>query len=284
MEIATKDIETDVIYAGDCANMSEIPDDAIDLIISGPPYWSLIDYSAFTQGRPHLWQGTESYDQYLSKLGTWHQECFRVLRPGRYCIVVLGTIEKDGKTYPIPFDALPILQGIGFYFEYEIIWNKISGGRQSARNFIRHQTPGSYRPNIRTEYILVMRKDPAIPFVRSGAKPNRGFGVDVDDFFVREMANNIWNIAPRNMAHDKAHPCPFPIELPHRIVQLYSQQDEIVLDPFMGIGTTAKAAKMLGRKYIGYEKEEPFRAFAESALDELEGETISKMVCDYRLW
>jgi modification methylase len=275
--------ETNIIHAGNCSSMVEIPDGVIDLIISGPPYWSYIDYHAFTKNQPHIWQGSDTYDQYLSNLEKWHRECFRVLRPGRFCIVVLGTLGKDGKTYPIPFDALPIIQKIGFNFEYEIIWNKISGGRQSARNYIRHRTPGKFHPNIRTEYVFVLRKEPNISFLDPDNLMGGSGDIEVDDFFVREVANNIWNIPPRNLAKEKQHPCPFPIELPYRLVELFSIKGEVVLDPFMGIGTTAKAAKMLGRKFVGYEVEESFR---NAALKYIDGpdEKISKMTSEFRHW
>ncbi len=263
--------------------MEELPDGEVDLIISSPPYWTAIDYHAFAEGRPHLWEGTDTYAQYLLKLEEWYRECFRVLRSGRYCISVLGTLERDGKTYPIPFDALQIFQNIGFQFEYEIIWNKVSGGRQSARNFIRHPKPGKYRPNIRTEYILVLRKDPSVPFsVSQDGEPGE-IEFEVDGFFARETANNIWNIPPRNQARDRKHPCPFPIELPYRLIELFSVKGDVILDPFMGIGTTAKAAKMLHRKFVGYEIEDAFRNAASELINDPD-QDISKTVSEYRRW
>jgi modification methylase len=280
-----KGFETNVIHDRDCSNMEEIPGDVIDLIISGPPYWSFIDYHAYAEGKPHLWQGIETYETYLSSLERWHSECFRVLRPGRYCIVNLATLERNGKTYPIPFHALPIMEKIGFRFEFEIVWNKISGGRQRARNFIRNPVPGRFTPNIRTEYLLVFRKSPDTPFRGENRleETSRIQKVEVDDFFVREVANNIWNIPPQSSNRERKHPCPFPMEIPTRLIELFSQEREVILDPFIGIGTTAVAAHSLNRRFVGYEIEEKFRTLAEQALLR-EPRIRTQTVCEYRSW
>ena len=276
-----KNFQKNIIHGRDCSNMLEIPDGSVDLIISSPPYWSLIDYKAFSQGQPHLWQSDETYELYLSNLKRWHQECFRTLRPGRYCVINLATLERDGKTYPIPFDSMPIIQGLGFEFQFEIIWNKISGGRQSARNFIRNSEPGKFRPNVRNEYLLVFQKDPQAPFcIKKNEQKNK---IEINDFFTQEIANNIWNIPVRNSIKNKQHPCPFPIELPHRLIELFSLKGEVILDPFMGIGTTAIAAKMLERNFIGYEIVPEFRISALLSLEE-EAMELNRMICEYRHW
>lgn len=263
--MADRETVRDVIFNRDCLPMRELSDDSIDLVVSGPPYWSRFDYAAFADGRPHLWQSQQSYATYLDDLARWHAECHRVLRPGRFCVIVLGSVERDGKTYHIPFDSLPVIRGIGFDFLYEIIWNKVSGGRQSARNFLRWPKVRQFRPNIRTEYILVFRKEGAVP----GSTPDLASyeGILSDrDFFAREIANNIWNIPVAQGRKAGVHPCPFPLELPARLIELYSAEGEVVLDPFMGVGSTAIAARRLGRHYVGYERETRFCRFAEERL------------------
>lgn len=255
----------DTIINRDCSHMRELPDESVDLIISGPPYWSFINYSAFAEGRPYLWQSDESYEDYLIHLKQSHQECFRVLRPGRFCMVVLGTLEREGRNYPIPFDAIPLLKSIGFEFRYEIVWNKVSGGRQSARNFLRSPKVRRFRPNNRTEYILVCQKplgsavEDIWPQISALSLPDEGF-------FSREIANNIWNIPSAKGRRAELHPCPFPLELPSRLIELFSAEGEIVLDPFMGSGTTAIAAQRLGRGYVGYEREARFCQIARERL------------------
>lgn len=239
--------------------MAELPDNSIDLIVSGPPYWSFIDYGAFSRNEPFLWTDTSSYEDYLDTLSKWYTECYRVLKPGRYCIVNLATMMKGKRTYPIPFHAVAILEDLKFSFCYEIVWHKVSGGRLRARNFVQRPMPGSFTPNIRTEYLLVFRKKPSVPFKRwiDPAKKPASM-LELDDFFYRETANNVWHIPPEGKISTTDHPCPFPPEIPRRLISLFSLSGETVLDPFMGIGTTAVIAKELGRHFVGYEVEAKF--------------------------
>jgi modification methylase len=264
----------DTIINRDCSHMRELPDETIDLIISGPPYWSFIDYSAFAEGRPYLWQSDESYDDYLAQLKKWHQECFRVLRPGRFCMVVLGTLEREGRNYPIPFDAIPLFKSIGFDFRYEIVWNKVSGGRQSAKNFLRSPKVRRFRPNNRTEYILVCQK-PISLVTEDLWRSISPLALPEEVFFAREVANNIWNIPSAQGRIDKSHPCPMPMELPARLIELFSVEGEIVLDPFMGSGTTAIAARLLKRHFVGYECENKFCQIARHRLIQLQTGTVA---------
>jgi site-specific DNA-methyltransferase (adenine-specific) len=142
---------------------------------------------------------------------------------------------------------------MGWAFQYEIAWHKVSGGRPNARVTVRNPYPGLYRPNIRTEYLLVFRKDPTVPFDKCGTDRRHG-AFPIDDFFKREIANNVWHIQPAQCDPVSHHPCPFPPEIPLRLIRLFSMPGETVLDPFMGIGTTARAAKLLSRHFIGYEQ------------------------------
>jgi modification methylase len=267
MDSPSPQFERDVIHNKDCSSMAELPDGVIDLIISGPPYWAFIDYGAFNRGEDYLWRGDVPYEHFLEKLEVWHRESYRVLRPGRYCIVNLATMAKGRKSYPIPFHAVGILEKIGFKFCFEIVWHKVSGGRARARNFIHRPFPGSFSPDIRTEYLLVFRKNPSVPFKRwLDPERDQEWLVKVDDYFVRETANNVWHIPPMYKGAAPLHPCPFPLEIPTRLIQLFSLPEETVLDPFMGIGTTAIAAKELGRYYVGYELEQEFIQKAQQAL------------------
>lgn len=261
--------ERDIFYNKDCSRMEELPDGSIDLIISGPPYWDFIDYSAFCRGEDHIWQKNTPYEIYLQNLVKWHTECFRVLQQGRYCIVNLTTMAKGSKTYPIPFHAVGLLEKIGFSFCFEIIWHKVSGGRSRMRNFVQHPYPGRFTPNIRTEYLLVFRKAPEKPFVPVSSKSDKNYcRILLDDFFVREIANNVWHIPPPGKGVKPTHPCPFPIEIPARLIKLFSLPGETVLDPFSGIGTTARAAKALDRHFVGYEVEKDFIQVAMALLKE----------------
>lgn len=278
-----KSFVKDVIHNSDCANMAELPNNAIDLIISGPPYWTFIDYAAFNRGEEFLWvDEDQTYEKFLEQLELWSGECYRVLKPGRYYVVNLGTMARGSKSYPIPFHAVGVIEKTGFKFCYEVVWHKVSGGRTRARNFIQRPFPGSFSPNIRTEYLLVFRKNPSVPFkLRLDMELDKELLVTIDDYFLREIANNVWHIPPPHKGANPAHPCPFPIELPSRVIELFSLPGETVLDPFMGIGTTAIAAKDLGRHYIGYELEPKF---IKKALDSLQTpqKRRPQILCEYK--
>lgn len=259
--------ERDVIHNRDCSTMGEIPDNAIDLVISGPPYWTFIDYKAFNEQEDYLWiDNTQSYADFLEKFEIWHKECFRVLRDGRYCAVNLATMARGKVNLPIPFHAVPIMEKIGFTFDFEIVWHKVSGGRTRARNFIQRPYPGSFTPNIRTEYLLIFRKNPDTPFDIKGNLSRKDHKISIDDYFIREIANNVWHVPPPHKGKNPKHPCPFPVEIPSRLIELFSLPGETVLDPFMGIGTTAIAAKYLDRRYIGYELVSDFIRIANEEL------------------
>ncbi len=92
--------------------------------------------------------------------------------------------------------------------------------------------------------------------------------IRINDLFTKEIANNVWHLVPGSFPINGKHPCPFPPEIPYRFIEFLSMEGEVVLDPFMGVGTTARAAKALGRHYIGYELEQKFIDVALVALDE----------------
>jgi site-specific DNA-methyltransferase (adenine-specific) len=136
------------------------------------------------------------------------------------------------------------MRRIGFDLSQEIIWNKCL----NYKNKDKPEYPGQYYPNFRFEYILIFQKPGTF----------RSSFIDEEDkipdhfFFPKDVMNNVWNILP--VKYDNIdHPCPFPEEIPYRLIQLYSFKGDTVLDPFLGSGTTALVAKTLGRKFIGYE-------------------------------
>lgn len=258
--------ERDVFHQGDCAHMAALPDDVIDLVVAGPPYWNLIDYSAYSRGEERWWREGGSYDAFLEQLKAWFTEVFRVLRPGRYCAVNLGTVRHESETKPLPFDAVRFIERAGFTFSWEIVWHKPAGGRRAARNFYRKPFAGSFIPNNVVEYVLVFKKSPDVPFAtRSGLLADVDNAIVTDEVFRREISNNVWHLMP--VSGEREHPCPFPPEIPLRLISLLSLKGETVLDPFMGSGTTARAARTLGRHFVGYEAQEAFVELARRVAD-----------------
>ncbi len=240
-------------YNKSCMKMPQLADNEIPLTITSPPYWNSIDYdihaaneSAWHRERNYTNLG-ETYKEYIDTIGKIFKEVLRVTTNGGFCAIVVGTILYKGKHYPTPMAITEKLQKIGWEFHQDIIWNKVTGGVRRAGSYIQHPYSGYYYPNIMTEYILIFRKEGEI---RRDTRP----AILIDDLFTRDIANNIWHIAPVP-PKTISHPCPYPEELVRRLILLYSQEGDTVLDPFLGSGQTALVAIKNNRKCIGYDIE-----------------------------
>lgn len=221
------------IILGNSEFMKEIPANSVHLMITSPPY-----------------NATKEYDQdltlseYLSLLRNVFTETYRVLvHGGRACINVANLGRKP--YIPLSDHISMIMLEIGYLMRGEIIWYKGAGAGvsmawgswQSATNPVLRDTH---------EYILVFSKG---SFKRK--KPIGKENTITREQFM-EWTKSVWIMNPES-AQKIGHPAPFPIELPYRLIQLYTYTNDIVLDPFMGSGTTAIAALKSGRKYIGYD-------------------------------
>ncbi len=191
------------------------------------------------------------------------REVLRVTKPGGFCAIVIGTVLLNGRHYPVPFDLIARLSRSGWEFHQDIIWHKCTAGVKRAGVTIQKPYPGYYYPNIMTEYILVFRK-PGLPIYRQADWATKDQSTyPINRLFTLDTANNVWHIAP--VPPDVIdHPCPFPEEIPDRLIRLYSFKDDVVLDPFAGSGQTLKVAKQLGRKYVGYETIEKYAQLAKA--------------------
>jgi len=259
----------DKLFVKSCENMSEIKDGQVDLVVTSPPYWNAIDYDTHVTD-PAAWYRTRKptpYEHYLEWLGRCFGEVFRTLKPGGFCCVIVGTVLYRGRHYPLPHDVTDVMRRIGYCFHDEIIWHKVTGGVKRAGVTLQNPFPGYYYPNIMTEHILIFRK-PGPPIYRNVEQAIREASrITTDEIFVKEIANNVWHIAPVPPGH-LPHPCPFPEEIPLRLILLYSHVGDLVLDPFAGIGTTCKVARHLGRRYVGYDIHEKYIEIARKRIDE----------------
>jgi len=246
------------VYHKSCERMEELPCDAVSLTVTSPPYWNAIDYDRHTQDAQADYRtrsyavGYGAYDDYLGWLRRISSEVFRVTKPGGFYALVIGTVLWNGRHFPVPFDIAAALSRDGWAFHQDIIWHKVTGGVKRAGVFLQHPYPGYFYPNIMTEYILVFAK-PGRPVYRNrSAEERQASQVATRRLFTNEIANTVWHIAPVPPGH-LAHPCPFPEEIPYRLIALYSYTGETILDPFCGSGQTLKVAKYLGRTYVGYD-------------------------------
>ena len=221
----------DVIHCADARDMHQLPDNSVHLMITSPPYNVGKDYD-----------DDLSLSEYRGLLSGVLQETYRTLvQGGRACV----NIANVGRTPYIPFHAylMDIARECGFQMRGEIIWDKgASAGTSCAWGSWRSAS----NPVLRDvhEYILVFCKD---AYKRRVTGEN---SVGRDEFL--EYTKSIWRF-PAASARKANHPAPFPVELPLRLIHLYSFKDDIVLDPFMGSGTTAEAAVQTDRRYVGYE-------------------------------
>lgn len=237
------------IINGDSRQMSELKDESVHLIATSPPYWQLKDYGTENQIGFH-----DDYETYINHLNLTWKECFRVLHKGcRLCINIGDQFARSTyygryKIIPIHTEIIKFCEMIGFDFMGQIIWQKATTMNTSGGASIM----GSY-PNPRNgivkldfEYILLFKKQGNAPKPTKEQKENSA------------MTNEEWNTYFNGHwyfsgAKQDKHLAMFPEELPHRLIKMFSFPCETVLDPFMGSGTTALAARNLNRNSVGYE-------------------------------
>ncbi|MFN0156617.1 MAG: DNA-methyltransferase [Bacteroidota bacterium] len=224
--------------------MIELPSNSVALMITSPPYNVGKEYD-----------NDLSRDEYLGLLFNVFLETYRVLEPGgRACVNVANLGRKP--YIPLASYVTELMQEIGFLMRGEIIWKKANGANGSC-------AWGSFRsaknPTMRDvhEYILVFSKG---RFDRA----RKGESTISSKDFTRDTLS-IWDIRPES-AKKVGHPAPFPVALPERLINLYSYKNDLILDPFLGVGTTCVAAKQMGRDYVGYEINEEYCRIANQRL------------------
>ena len=251
-KVIKNEIADAVIYNHDSSDMSMIPDESVNLIITSPPYWTLKDYDVEGQ----IGKGSSSYDYYLGELNKVWKECVRVLAPdGKICINIMPFL-LTGKaarferreTRLVLGDIERFMDSTGCMFQFGLyIWDK--------RKIARFSSFGSYPypPNIFStypyEWITVFSKKGKRKPVSKEIKEKSKLTTEE---WQKWAINSIWEMQPAK-AKAEGHPAPFPKELPLRLIKLYSFWGDTVLDPFAGTGTTLLAAQELGRKSIGFE-------------------------------
>ena len=239
--------EMDVIYHKSSESMPEINDNSIALTVTSPPY--NIDKDS-DESLTSL--------EYWDLMNTCFSEVYRSTQPGGRLVVNIANLGR--KPYqPLNKQFTDMLINLGFLMRGEIIWQKSKGANA---NFAWGSWMSASNPVLRDihEYCLVFSKE---SFKRQLSGEST---ISKEDFM--ESTLSIWNIAPER-ARKIGHPAPFPVELPKRFVELYSFKDEVILDPFMGSGTTAIAAKSLNRHYIGYEINSEYIELANTRLAEV---------------
>jgi site-specific DNA-methyltransferase (adenine-specific) len=223
---------TNKIILGSAENMRDIPDNSLHLMVTSPPYNVSKEYD-----------NDLSLKEYLLILENSFKETYRVLvNGGRACVNVANLGRKP--YIPLSDYISQMMIKIGFNMRGEIIWNKAASASPST-------AWGSWlsatNPILRDihEYILVFSKG---EYQRQ--KKNRESTITKEQFM--EWTKSVWTMKAES-AKRIGHPAPFPEELPYRLIQLYSFKNDIILDPFMGSGTTAISALKSDRNFVGYD-------------------------------
>lgn len=234
----------DRVFVQSSESMDQLPDDCVALMVTSPPYNVGKDYD-------------EDLDlgEYIDLLRRVFTETYRVIEPGGRVAVNVANLGR--KPY-LPLNHLvgSLLTEIGFLLRGEIIWKKAKaaggstawGSWQSAKN-----------PTLRDihEYVLVGSKE-------SFRRERTGTDTISKEGFL-EATMSVWDILPES-ARRVGHPAPFPVELPQRLIELYTFEGDLVLDPFLGSGSTAVAAVQTGRHYVGYETDPSYAELAEKRI------------------
>lgn len=227
--------------------LQDLPAESVNLIFTSPPYYNArLDYSEYV-----------TYNEYLLKLRKVIQQCHRVLSEGGFFVINVAPVlirranrTEASKRIAVPFDLHRIFTEEGYDFIDDIIWVKPEGAGWATgrgRRFAADRNPLQYKAVPVTEYILVYRKhtDKLIDWnIRNHPDQKLVQESKVGDEYEK---TNVWRIKP---AHTKKHPAIFPDVLVEKVIRYYSFKNDVVLDPFAGIGTVGKVAAKLDRRFV----------------------------------
>lgn len=230
------------VIVGDARDaLTLLPTSSVDLVVTSPPYFDLKEYPDHPRRI-----NTGTMEGYLADLKDIFEECFRVLKDGRFFCIVIGQFTSEELSYFVPAHIARLLEGIGFKYRREHVWVKPLGiqgiWNRGTTSFLKNPFPRNTMINIHHEHILVFQKGDK-PEIFEGRNP----------LTEEEVKQYCWSVWELYVSEIKDHPAPFPEVIPQRLIKMYSYDKEVVLDPFLGSGTCTKVAKELNRCSIGIE-------------------------------
>lgn len=238
----------DNIYCKSSENMSEIPDYGVHLMVTSPPYNVTKEYDE-----------NLTLDEYRSLLKRVFAEVYKKLVTGGRACVNLANLGR--KPYiPLHSYVIQDMLDIGFLMRGEIIWNKASSASPSTAWGTWLSAANPVLRDIH-EYILIFSKEAW----NRKRLPGKTSTINREEFL--DFTKSVWTFSAES-ARKVGHPAPFPVELPSRLIKLYTFKDDVILDPFCGSGSTCIAALETGRHYIGYDNEEKYVSLAEKRIKE----------------
>lgn len=256
----------DQLFCADARSVddSQIADRSVALLVTSPPYFTGKEYEA-EMSKAHV---PGSYVEYLEMMHDVLAACLPKLEPGGRMAVNVANLGR--KPYrSLSSDVISILQDdLGMLLRGEVIWQKARGAGGSC-------AWGSFRspqnPVLRdvTERVIIASKGRFDRAVSRAERAKRGLPhvptIETDEFL--QATIDVWEL-PSESATKVGHPAPFPIDLPRRLIELYTYEADLVLDPFMGSGTTALAARRSGRYFVGFDTEQEYIDLAWRRLEE----------------
>lgn len=259
------------LVLGDARDLSFIPNESVHLVVTSPPYWNLKRYNEHPKQMGHI----NDYELFLEELNKVWRECFRVLVPGGRLVCVVGDVclsrKQNGRHVVVPLHA-DICVGcrkIGFDNLNPIIWHKISNAKYEVSNGSKFLGK-PYEPNAiiknDIEFILMQRKPGG--YRQPTLEQRKKSKIAEQEF--NAWFRQFWNITG---ASTKQHPAPFPLELAHRLVRMFSFDGDTVLDPFGGSGTTSLAAMKNSRHSIMVDIDPEYLGMARKRIMK-EGQTL----------
>lgn len=237
-----------LIFNEDILNITSIPQNSVDLIVTSPPYNIDIHYNSH---RDNL-----TYKEYLEFTKRWLKKCYGLTKDdGRLCLNIPLDKNKGGQQ-SVGADITKIAKEVGWKYHSTIIWNEGNISRRTAwGSYMSASAPYVIAP---VEIILILYKNNWKKV--SGSKKS-----DIAKEEFMQWTNGVWSFNGESKKRI-GHPTPFPIELPRRCIKLFSYVGDIILDPFLGSGTTLIAACLNNRKGIGVEIDKEYCNLAISRL------------------
>lgn len=259
------------IINGDSRQMTELEDKSVDLVITSPPYWQLKDY-----GTENQIGYNDSYEEYINNLNLVWKESYRVLNNGcRLCVNIGDQFARAVyygryKVIPIRTEIIKFCEAIGFDYMGAIIWQKktTSNTTGGASLMGSYPTPRNGILSIDYEFILLFKK------LGTPTKPTKELKerskMTKEEW--KEYFAGHWNFGGTKQ---DGHIAMFPEELPKRLIKMFSFVGDVVLDPFLGSGTTSLAARNLNRNSVGYEINLDFIQYIKRKLDINQGDIFN---------
>ena len=238
-------------------NINEV---CVDLTWTSPPYYNAKSYSEW-----------ETYQDYLDFLENVFSEIYRITKDGRMCVVNLSPVivqresrAHESKRLAIPFHFFSIMEKIGWKYIDDIVWVKPEGAAINRNGgFFQHRKPVAYKPNLVSETILVFQK-PANFLIDKIVRSYKDEVLKKSLVLEEYERSNVWLINPETKSK---HLAPYPEKLSDNIIKYYSFYGDLVLDPFLGSGTTLVSCKKYGRNGIGFEIHEEYVNMSKNRLD-----------------